>query len=160
LSFFFFLSLFFSFLSFFFSFPFLSFFFSFLSFFFSFAHVVGILPVEGLGDGHEGRRGVRGQGKRIDLAAEGEAQVEVHRVVDRVEGPQGDEVEVFAARVEAGVAVDVHGPSQVPHLARLEVGDLEVRGAGRVREAIGHPAPVWREGHAVDPAVAARVEDL
>src|SRR4051812_20503940 len=90
----------------------------------------------------EGRRAVRLQGHQIGTRRAREGEIEVHAVVDRIEGARGEEVEVAPLRIEGRrVIAEVTGGSG----NRTTAGDFVEAEGGAARrggEREGDPGAV------------------
>jgi len=98
------------------------------------------------------------QGDKVRAGAEGEPDVGLHLIEVRGEVALADEVQVPAAGVEGGAAVVQHRLGDLERTARRDLGDLDRRGARRVRERVREPAAVRRPGEILDPLEPACVD--
>ena len=82
----------------------------------------------------------------------------MHIVVNRVELPIREEVQVLAIRIEGRSHVEQHRTGHWPGLPSLHFAQLDARCVLRVSEAVGHPPPIGRPGYAVNPRVLTPVQ--
>ena len=108
---------------------------------------------------HERRRVVSVQGHQVGPDGPGETEVEVQRVVDRVEDPVGQEVQELPVRVPRRVHVAELRPRHEMRGAGGDLAQLDRPGAGGGGEAVGQPPAVGRPHDAVEGAVLGAVEE-
>ena len=95
---------------------------------------------------HERRRHISLQRDQVGPGATGEAEVEEQAVIYRVKGPPGEEVEVFAGRVERRADVAEKGFGHFDRSVAAQVGQLDLRGFPPGRKAVSDPLAVRRPG--------------
>ena len=120
--------------------------------------LVIVVAVDRLRLRHERRGYVVAQRDDERPAGLREAQVELQRVVDRIEVARRDEVEVLAVGIPRRRTVDAQRRRDVVHLSRTDLRDAHDRRALRGPPDVGEEAPVGGEGQILDAVRRAGVD--
>jgi hypothetical protein len=113
-----------------------------------------------IGRPDEGRAHVLPQGHQVRAHALREVEIEVLRVVDRVEVPSRQEVEIAALGIEARRVVGVPAVGDLAHLPRRHVEESERDPAPSRREPVREPLAVRRPREPLDATEARRLDGL